>query len=407
MTMKVLQINVTYKYGSTGRIVADIDTILKRSGHSSYVTYGRNYVSNDSNIMQIGSKFGQAVHGMLSRMFDMHGFGSYIDTLSIIKKIKRINPDIIHMHNLHGYYLHIGLLFQYLKSFQGQIIWTLHDPWAFTGHCAYFEQVGCMKWTNGCNKCPQKKEYPKSLVIDRSKQNYQKKKELFTSVTNITFTTASMYLANNLSLSYLKNYPCVVISNGVDTSIFKPMDVDYFKTIHEQGEKVILGVASIWEKRKGIVILGKLSKALKGIARVVIVGSTKNVTNYVTEDLILVPRTSNMEELASIYSSSDLFVNPTYEDTFPMTNLEALATGTPVITFNTGGSVECIVDGVGEVVDKHDFLHLVTVVKSYLAKEKSVYKDKCVTHAKALYDKQKIILRYLNLYNSVNNGESL
>lgn len=396
--MKVLQINVTYRYGSTGRIVSDIHEMLQNNHHESFVIYGRHQTVDEANVYYAGSTASSMIHGLKSRILDRHGFGSVHQTKKIINIIKQINPDIIHLHNIHGYYLNVKLLFDYLKKSKKKVIWTLHDTWAFTGHCAYFEQVGCMKWIDGCHRCPQLREYPISNVLDQSKRNYVDKKTLFTGLSNLKIITPSNYLNSLVKRGFLKDYQTLTINNGIDLEKFKTSHVDYFKDLHASNKKVILGVAGIWEMRKGVNIFIKLASILGPNKQIVLLGDFKNIKVDLSQNILVIPRTSNVEELASIYASADLFLSPTYEDNFPTTNLEALACGTPVITFDTGGSIESVDELVGKVVSKHDFDGLVNAVHEVLSKDKMDYQRSCVDKANKLYNKVDRYLDYINQY---------
>ena len=340
--MKILQINSVCGVGSTGRIATDLYKVSEEQGHQCKIAYGRGTAPQGIDSIKIGSNLDNYMHVLKTRIFDKHGFGSVNATKKFIEEVKEYDPDVIHLHNIHGYYINIEILFNYLKEANKPVIWTLHDCWAFTGHCAYFDYVGCSKWKNGCNKCPQKEGYPTSKVFDNSKLNYEKKRELFTSVKNMTIVTPSKWLANLVKESFLGKYPVEVINNGIDLDIFKPTK-SYFREQYGLEDKfIVLGVASVWEERKGLKYFVELSKELSDDYKIVVVGVTEKQKKELPNNILAITRTNNVKELAEIYTVADVFVNPTLEDNFPTTNLEALACGTPVISFNTGGSVESI-----------------------------------------------------------------
>lgn len=254
--MKLLQINSVCGIGSTGRIATDIHSIMIAQGHESYIAYGRDEAINCENTLKIGNKYDNYTHVALTRIFDKHGFGSKRATEEFIRKIEVLNPDIIHLHNIHGYYLNIKVLFEYLKRSKKPVIWTLHDCWAFTGHCAYFDYVECDKWKTGCSLCPQKNAYPASQFSDNSNANYFKKRDIFNGVENMILVAPSKWLGNLVSESYFREYPIQVINNGIDLEVFHPTESD-FRTKNNLNDKfIILGVASIWEEGKGINIFG-------------------------------------------------------------------------------------------------------------------------------------------------------
>lgn len=352
--MKILQINSVCGVGSTGRIATDLYKVLEEQGHECKIAYGRGTAPKGIDSIKIGSNLDNYMHVLKTRVFDKHGFGSVSSTMKFIEDVKEYDPDIIHLHNIHGYYINIEILFNYLKEANKPVIWTLHDCWAFTGHCAYFDYVGCDKWKNGCNKCPQKEGYPTSKVFDNSKLNYEKKRELFTSIKNMTIVTPSKWLANLVKESFLGKYPVEVINNGIDLEVFKPIESDFRERYNLQDKFIILGVASVWEERKGLKYFIELSKELSADYKVVVVGVTEKQKKELPNNILAITRTNNVKELAEIYTAVDVFVNPTLEDNFPTTNLEALACGTPVITFNTGGSVESIDNKNGIVVYEKD-----------------------------------------------------
>ena len=352
--MKILQINSVCGVGSTGRIATDLYKVLEEQGHECKIAYGRGTAPKGIDSIKIGSNLDNYMHVLKTRVFDKHGFGSVSSTMKFIEDVKEYDPDIIHLHNIHGYYINIEILFNYLKEANKPVIWTLHDCWAFTGHCAYFDYVGCDKWKNGCNKCPQKEGYPTSKVFDNSKLNYEKKRELFTSIKNMTIVTPSKWLANLVKESFLGKYPVEVINNGIDLDVFKPTESDFRERYNLQDKFIILGVASVWEERKGLKYFIELSKELSADYKVVVVGVTEKQKKELPNNILAITRTNNVKELAEIYTAVDVFVNPTLEDNFPTTNLEALACGTPVITFNTGGSVESIDNKNGIVVYEKD-----------------------------------------------------
>lgn len=340
--MKVLMINVVCGIRSTGRICTDLATALEAQGHEVKIAYGRENVPEQFQkyAVRIGADLDVKLHGVKARLLDGAGFGSKRATEKFIEWVKEYNPDVIHLHNIHGYYINVEVLFNYLKVCGKKVIWTLHDCWAFTGHCVYFDYVGCDKWKTGCEHCPQKKDYPSSFLLDKSKKNFVRKKQLFTGIDNLTIVTPSIWLANLVKKSFLACYKVTVINNGVDTSIFLPCSLNIMEKYRCDGKKVILGVAAIWNKRKGLESFIELSKHLDSSYQIILVGLSKEQITDLPSNIFGIERTNSAKELAELYSMAYVYVNPTLEDNYPTTNIEAIACGTPVITYETGGSPE-------------------------------------------------------------------
>ena len=361
--MKILMINSVCGIRSTGRICTDIAAELVAQGHEVKIAYGRENVPEQFKkyAVRIGNDLDVKLHGIIARLFDKAGYGSKNVTEKFIKQIKDYDPDIIHLHNIHGYYINIEVLFNYLKNCGKPVVWTLHDCWAFTGHCAYFDFVGCEKWKTGCYRCLQKKSYPSSILVDRSEKNYLQKKQLFATLSNMTVVTPSEWLAGLVKKSYLGKYNIRVINNGIDTEVFKPT-MGNFRQKHNIGsKKIILGVAGVWDKRKGLEDFYKLSSILDDSFQIVIVGLNEKQINALPKNILGISRTESVNELAELYSVAEVFVNPTYEDNYPTVNLEAQACGTPVITYDTGGSPESV-DFKG-VVNKGDVKDIAYLIK--------------------------------------------
>lgn len=391
---KLLQINTVVNSGSTGHIAEDLGEEAMKNGWKSYIAYGRNPRPSSSMAIKIGSKFGIYLHVMLTRFFDRHGFGSYFATKQLVRKIKEVNPDIIHLHNVHGYYLNIKVLFSFLKTLDIPIVWTLHDCWSFTGHCSHYAAVGCNKWQTKCFRCPQKKQYPKSF-IDNSNRNYFDKKSIFSGIKNLTIVTPSEWLAGEVKKSFLKKYTVKVVNNGINLNIFKPS-----KSSH--CEKIILGVASTWTERKGLFDFYKLAEILPPEYKILLVGLTEKQIKALPEKIKGITRTESAAKLAELYSSAAVFINPTYEDTFPTTNLEALACGTPVVTYRTGGSPEKIVDGKnGFVVEPGDIDSVCDCVKKIIAGGKQKFTDYILDSQQKEFDKKNFVKKYFEVYEKL------
>lgn len=340
--MKILMINVVCGIRSTGRICTDLAAALEEQGHEVKIAYGRDEVPAQFQkyAVRVGNDLDVKLHALKVRLFDAAGFGSKKVTKKFIKWVKDYDPDVIHLHNIHGYYINIEVLFDYLRTCGKKIIWTLHDCWAFTGHAAFCEAKNCEKWEIGCNKCPKKSDYPKS-IFDKSASNWIKKKALLTGIPGLQIVTPSQWLADLVKRSYLKDYEVVVIHNGVDTSVFKPTESGLRKELGIENKRVVLGVAALWEARKGLNDFIKLSGLLDSfVYQIILVGLSKKQIEDLPKTIIGIERTHSVGELAAYYSLADYFVNPTYEDNYPSVNVEAIACGTPVITYDTGGSGE-------------------------------------------------------------------
>ncbi len=407
--MKVLQINATVNTTSTGRITEEIGQTLLDHGHGSYIAYSKSGPGGSgSHLIRIGNDIDFYRHGLKTRALDRHGFGSKKSTQDLVGQIKNIKPDVIGLHNLHGYYLNIEVLFKYLKNVQIPVIWTLHDCWPFTGHCSFFDYVSCEKWKTGCYECPLSNRYPASWFIDNSEKNYHQKSELFNGLKNLTIVTPSHWLAELTSQSFLSKYPVEVIPNGIDVDRFEPVEPSLVKAKYQlTDKKIILGVASVWDRRKGLDDFLQLSKQLDDHFRIVLIGLSEKTIRELPSNIIGIPRTENIDELISLYSCADVFVNPTLVDNFPTTNLEALACGTPVITYKTGGSPEAIDANTGLIVPKGDVGALHFGIREILKNGKSNYSKACRNRAIAYFNKEERFRDYLNLYENVRQGDNI
>lgn len=342
--MKYLFVNAVAGSGSTGKIAAGLCRRLQAQGHQCVLAYGR-WKSNceDIKTYKIGTPLDYRLHGIQTRLFDRHGFGSKSATRKFLKWVNEYNPDVIWLHNVHGYYINIELLFEYLKKTDKKVYWTLHDCWSFTGHCAYFSYVKCDKWKTGCYECKQKSKYPKSFLIDNSKQNYKRKRNVFCGVKDMTLITPSQWLADLVKESFLKEYPVKIIKNKIDTNVFKPTKSDFREKYGLKDKVVLLGVASTWDERKGLQDYLKLSQMLLDKYKIVLVGLNKKQIKNLPENILGLPRTESAKQLAEIYTAADILVNLSYEETFGLTVIEAQACGTPVIVYK-GTACEEIAD---------------------------------------------------------------
>jgi glycosyltransferase involved in cell wall biosynthesis len=400
--IKIVQINTVVNYTSTGKIAEEIGQMIINQDWNSYIAHGRYPRTSQSSLIKIGNSIDIMLHGLKTRLFDAHGFSSKNATKKFVSILKRINPDIVHLHNLHGYYLNIPMLFKALNNLNVPVIWTLHDCWPFTGHCAYFDFVGCYKWKDHCYGCPQKANYPASYLIDRSKLNFKLKKKYFNAISNMTLVPVSKWLANNLKQSFLSKYPINIINNGIDINIFYPrMEKNFRERYQLENKFIILGVANVWEKRKGLDEFIKLSKLLNSSYQIILVGLSKNQLKNLPENIIGLRKTEDVNQLAELYSTSNVYVNPTLEDNFPTTNLEALACGTPLVTYNTGGSPEAIDENTGCIVEKGNVNELKRAIDNIILNGEEFYKKNCVDRVKNNFNKTDRYQEYINLYENI------
>jgi glycosyltransferase involved in cell wall biosynthesis len=402
LKLKILQINSVVNFGSTGHIAEDIGQMLIDNGRESYIAYGR---LPNSKIIRINHKNDIYIHGIKTRLFDKHGLGSSRATRIFIEKVKELKPDIIHLHNLHGYYINIQILFDFLAIANIPVIWTFHDCWSFTGHCAYFDYIGCNRWQSVCYSCPQKKEYPASYLFDRSQKNFHLKKSLFTSVGKMVLVPVSHWLEDLIKKSFFSNTDVTVIHNGIDTSLFKPQinQIETKRKYNLKDEFVILGVANPWSKRKGFADILELSKHLNEDEKIILVGLSEKQIKNLPSNIIGLRKTEDKQKLVDLYSVADLFINPTWEDSFPTTNIEALSCGTPVATYNTGGSIEAVSPETGFIVEKGSISGLVEVISKVKSKGKKQFPDACRIRAEDYFNKDKQFSKYLELYDSMLN----
>ena len=353
--MNILEIN-TCNYGSTGKIMLQIAQTAESRGHNVWVAYqnGRlNRAKEVKNSILIGNKLAFYLHTKLNTYTGFNGCGSVFATLKFLHQIKKLKLDLIQLHNLHNCYINLPLLFKYIKKKKISVVWTLHDCWSFTGQCAHFDMINCPKWKNGCHNCEQTHIYPSSKV-DRTKTMWKLKRKWFGGVENMTLVTPSKWLADCANESYLGNYRTQVIYNGIDLSIFNKSQNDVKEKYKISPDKhMLLGVSFGWEKRKGLDVFNKLAEKLDFTKyQIVLVGTNEETDKLLHPSIISIHKTNNQSELADIYSAADVFVNPTREETLGLVNIEANACGTPVITFRTGGSPECICNSSGCVVEK-------------------------------------------------------
>jgi len=353
--MKVLLINSVCGIGSTGRICTDLAQDFEKDGHTVKIAYGRDaFVPEQFRkyAVRIGTDMDVKLHGLRTRLLDEHGFGSKLATKKFLAWAEEYKPDLLWLHNIHGYYINVEMLFAWIKKYPDmQVKWTLHDCWAFTGHCSYFTMVKCEQWRTHCSYCPQTRRYPASKLKSNCKANFNRKRAAFTGVKNMTLITPSKWLANLVKESFLKEYPVEVRYNTIDTNIFKPTPSDFRERYGLVDKKVVLGVASVWDDRKGLNDFVKLAGMLDDSYVIVLVGLTDEQIEQMPKNVIGIKRTNSPQELAQIYTAADVFFNPTYEDNYPTVNLEAQACGTRVVTYDTGGCFETIYDAESMVVD--------------------------------------------------------
>lgn len=402
--MKSIQINSVCGYGSTGKISVYISKLLSQSDIENYVMYGVGD-SDYENGIKFGSQINMRSHQIKTRLLGKHGFYSKHATKSLIKKIIEIDPDIIHLQNIHGHYLNVELLFDYLSRAGKPVIWSLHDCWGFTGHCAHFDYIGCEKWKSGCHDCPQLLEYPKSLIFDRSKSSYRDKKKLFTSVEDLTIITTSDWIDGLVKESFLKDISTVIIKDGIDLDIFKPMDSNFRVENNLEDKFIILGVANLWLKKKGYDYFLELADKIKEDEIIILVGVTEEQKNNLPENIMGITRTDSVSELVEIYSTADVFLNPTLEEVFGLVNMESLACGTPVVTFDTGGSPEAIDENTGLVVKRDDLEAMVKAKDEIKLKGKSHYEKYCIERVRSHFDKTKKYSEYVDLYKGLIKHE--
>lgn len=398
--MRVFQLNTYCGVKSTGRIACEIAKLVLEDGGECRIGYGVPGISADSEpfAYQIGRPLERKIHGAMRKLLDAEGYGSYFATRKLIREMRDFRPDIVHLHNLHGCYLHLATLFAYLRESGVPVVWTLHDCWPFTGHCAYFDYCGCERWKTGCHHCPQKKSYPVCLGLDGSSRNYRMKQKWFANLP-LTFVTPCEWMKGPLSASFLGNSPVQVIPNGVNLQVFQPTSSDLRERYQLGNARVCLSVASEWDARKGLSFLCQVAEQMGESYRFAVIGLEEEQLAQIPKGMLGLTRTADTRELAAWYTLADCFVNPTLEDNMPMVNLEALACGTPVATFATGGCPEAVDASCGMVVPQKD-IHALCAAIRVLASEKPQRTQSCLQRA-GLFDASRTFRSYLALYKEL------
>lgn len=394
--MRVLFVNLVYGTGSTGKIIADIMNLLKKGGNDVKALYGTGACSDNADAVRVSGKFGYYFHNAVSRLTDHAGLYSWAATRRMIREIRAFQPDLIHLHTLHGFYVNYEMLFRFLKKAEIPVVWTLHDCWTFTGHCTHFSQASCTQWKTLCRDCKLLYRYPQCYWKGDVKRNYLRKKRAFTDVNNLTVTTPSQWLADQVAESFLRDYPRIVIPNGIDRTVFRPQASSLRETYHLENKKIVLGAANAWNARKGLPDLLTLAERLGPDYQVVLIGLTEKQLPEIPPNVLGLLRTADQMELAQWYSAADVFVNPTYEETFGLTTVEAQACGTPVVVYETDGCPETVAPGNGQLTPQGDLSALERAVRDIT--DSGLRADQLKM---ARFDKEVVYQAYIRSYETV------
>ncbi len=395
--MRILMINTVYAVSSTGKIVKQISQKATERGFECMIAhrYENKTDKYPDNVVAVSSWWDCHIHNRLSQLTMLRGAFSKFKTRRFLKKVKTFAPDVIHLHNIHGNFINLSMLFKYIKKHRIKVVWTLHDCWPLTGNCKHFDMAGCDRWKTGCGNCPQKGK----ALADISAFMYKRKQKMFADIEDMTIVTPSIWLADLVRQSPLGIYPIKTINNGIDLSVFKPTLSDFKEKYGITDKKVVLGVSFDWSKKKGLDVFTALAGMLPKDYQIVLVGTSDAVDAVLPDNIIPIQKTKNQKELAEIYTAADLFVNPSREDTYPTVNMEALACGTPVVSFNTGGCPEIADDSCGCVVERDDLSSLAQQIIG--ACEKGIYlKTACLERAKS-FNMDDRFDEYIQLYEDL------
>ncbi|MBR0500124.1 MAG: glycosyltransferase [Bacteroidales bacterium] len=407
MPKKLLQINPVVKENtSTGKIMRELGDLAMAAGWESYLVYSRardGVPPHSSILVPVGNKADLLFHWVVTRFFDAHGLVSRRATRKLIRRIREIDPDIIHIHNVHGYFLHYPTLCRFLAERGKPVIWTVHDCWLFTGHCYHYAAAGCDRWQTGCHHCPQKKAFPASYGFDRSRKNFIDKQQAFAGISSLTLVAVSEWMRGELSRSFLKSVPCRVISNGIDLNTFQPRpDPDLRTRYGITRPRFYLAVASIWLPEKGIADIIDLSGKLQEDEQLVMVGKIDaKLLKTLPKTIVTIDRTADAQALASLYTEATALVNPTWQDNYPTVNMESMACGTPVVTYRTGGSVESVTPKTGIVVRQGDVDALAQALRQIRETDRATWQKNCRDHAAGRFDRNERFKDYIRLYEDL------
>ncbi len=395
--MKILQINTVYAEGSTGKIARDIHDLCLEAGFECR-TACRSLSAPQPDAMEISGRLDSRIHGLLARMTMFKGCFSYFKTRRFLKRVNDYRPDVIHLHNLHGSYVHVGLLMRYIKQKQIPVVFTLHDCWAFTAICPHFTIAGCDKWKTGCHHCPQRRQYSSS-PFDMTASVWRLKRKWFSGVPRMIIVTPSAWLQQLAQTSLLAEYPVRVIHNGINLNLFTPTPSD-FRERHNLGDrKIVLAVAFGWGYSKGLDVIATLAERLPEDYRLVVVGTDERAEAQLPSQVLSIRRTKDQHELAAIYTAADVLINPTREENYPTVNMEAIACGTPVITFRTGGSPEIVSDACGVTVERDDIDAMEREIRRVCSEHP--YSEKaCLSRARQ-FDHMERLQEYVHLYQDM------
>lgn len=398
---KLLIINVTLNWGSTGRISEQVGVLARNEGWEVMIAHGARYQNpSEFDHYQVSTPLEERVHWLISQLCDGQGRGSWLATRRFLKKIESFKPDVVHMHVIHGYYMNYGLLMNYFKEKNIPVVWTLHDCWAFTGHCAYFTAANCEKWKTQCEQCPIPHDFP-NTYLDKSKANYNRKKKVYGDMQNLVLAPVSQWLGDLVKESFLGKHDIQVVYNGIDVDVFKPSVSNFKEKLGIEGKYLLLGVAQGFDERKGLKDFFKLSEMLPDDYQVVLLGAMEDEIAIAPKSVIALPKTESLQELVEAYSAADVLLSLSYEETFGLTPVEAMACGTPAIVYNNTAQPEHITPETGFVVENGDLDTLVARIKILCETGKATYSSACRERAVNVYDKDKCYRKYIDLFTSL------
>ena len=402
MQKRLVEINVSLNWGSTGRIAEQIGACAEKQGWDVYIVHGARYINKSAfKHIQVSTRIEEFIHWLYSFLWDAQGLGSFFATKRLIRRLKKVSPTLVHCHNIHGCYINYPILFSYLKENNIPVVWTFHDCWPFTGHCAYYIEANCEKWKSHCKQCPATKSFPNS-ICDKSSRNFDKKKNVYGLFDNLTIVPVTNWLAEEVKQSFLSQATIKSIHNGIDVSVFSFIESDIRQKYNITAKYVLLSVATGFDERKGLEDYNKLSDILSEEFQIILVGGLERGCNVKLSDkILLLPKTKDQKELACFYSCSDLLLSLSYAETFGLTMVEAMACGTPVVVYDNTAQSEVVSDETGIKVQTGNVHKVAEAIIEICKRGKDEFSEKCRKYAVNYFNKDNQCQKYVDLFSEL------